>query len=68
VVKIEIGHMEKVLIALVRLPRLIRRGDWTSQIESLLGRSGLSVQDRRRLVTLLDLFGAPVAECSVSVR
>jgi hypothetical protein len=66
-VKIEIGQMEKALSALVRHPRLIRRDYWTSQIENLLGRSGLSVQDRQRLVALLDLLGG-VAECSVSVR
>jgi hypothetical protein len=67
-VKIEIGQMEKALSALVCHPRLIRRDYWTSQIESLLGRSGLSVQDRQRLVALRDLIGAPVAKSSVSIR
>lgn len=67
-VKIEIGQMEKALSALVRHPRLIRRDYWTSQVESLLGRPGLSVQDGQRLVALLGLLVAPVAECSVSVQ
>ncbi|MFP3565308.1 hypothetical protein [Paraburkholderia sp. SIMBA_030] len=66
-VKTEIGQLEKALNALVRRPRLILRDYWISQIEGLLGRPGLSVQDRQRLRALLDLLGTPVAECSVLV-
>jgi hypothetical protein len=67
-VKIEIGQLEKALNALVRRPWLLRRDYWISQVECLLGRPGLSAQDRQRLCTLLDLLGTPVAECSVSLQ
>ena len=67
-VKTEIGQLEKALNVLVSRPRLIRRDYWTSQIECLLGRSGLSAQDRQRLSTLLDLLGSTAAECGVSAQ
>ena len=66
-IKTDIGQLEKVLNAPIRRPRLIRRDYWVSQIECLLGRLGLSAQDRQRLGALLDLLGTPVAECSVPV-
>jgi hypothetical protein len=64
-VKTEIGQLEKALNALVCRPRLIRRDYWISQIEYLLGRPGLSAQDRQRLSVLLDLLIPSVAGCSV---
>ena len=67
-VKTEIGQLEKALSALVRRPRLIRRDYWISQIECLLGRPGLSAQDRQRLCALLDLLGSPVTEWSVLIQ
>ena len=67
-VKAEIGQLEKALNTLVRRPRLIRRDYWISQIECLLGRSGLSAQDRQRLRALLDLLGPLTAQCTVSAR
>ncbi len=67
-VKSEIGQLEKALNALVNRPRLIRRDYWTSQIECLLGRSSLSVHDRQRLSTLLDLLGRTAAECGASAQ
>ena len=67
-VKTDIGELEKALNALVRRPGLIRRDYWISQIECLLGRPGLSAQDRQRLRALLDLLGTPVAECTASVQ
>lgn len=66
--KCEIGQLEKALSALVHRPWLIRRDYWASQIECLLGRPGLSVQDRQRLRALLTLLGTPVAECGVSLQ
>ncbi|NPT45738.1 hypothetical protein GNZ12_31340 [Paraburkholderia sp. 1N] len=67
-VKTEIGELERALKALVHRPWLIRREYWALQIECLLGRPALSVQDRQRLRALLDLLGTPVAECSASVQ
>lgn len=67
-VKAEIGQLEKALNTLVRRPRLIRRDYWISQIECLLGRSGLSAQDRQRLRALLDLLGPLAAQCTASAR
>lgn len=67
-VKTEIGQLEKAMSALVHRPWLIRRDYWESQIECMLGRPGLSVQDRQRLRALLGLLGSPIAECSVSVQ
>ena len=67
-VKAEIGQLEKALNTLVRRPRLIRRDYWISQIECLLGRSGLSAQDRQRLRALLDLLDPLAAQCTASAR
>lgn len=67
-VKAEIGQLEMALNTLVRRPRLIRRDYWISQIECLLGRSGLSAQDRQRLRALLDLLGPLAAPCTASAR
>ncbi|MBB5446478.1 MULTISPECIES: hypothetical protein [unclassified Paraburkholderia] len=57
VVKTEIGQLEKALNVLIWRPRLIRRDYWTMQIERLLARTPLTVQDRQRLLALLDLLG-----------
>jgi len=64
VVKTEIGQLEKALNALVHRPQLIRRDYWTSQIESLLGQTGLSAQDRQRLHALREVLGLPRHECT----
>ena len=64
VVKTEIGQLEKALNTLVHRPQLIRRDYWLSQIESLLGQTGLSAQDRQRLYALRELLGLPTHECT----
>lgn len=66
-VKTDIEQMMRVLNVLARRPQLLRRDYWISQIECLLGRPGLSAQDRNRLSALVDLLGTPVAQCSVPV-
>ncbi|WP_254700402.1 hypothetical protein [Trinickia violacea] len=63
-VKTEIEQLEKALNALVHHPQLIRRDYWTSQIESVLERTGLSPQDRKRLQALRDLLGFLTGECT----
>jgi hypothetical protein len=67
-VKTEIGQLEKAVNALVHRPWLIRREYWALQIECLLGRPALSLQDRQRLRALLDLLGTPIAECIASAQ
>jgi hypothetical protein len=67
-VKTEIGRLEKSLNTLVRRPRLIRREYWLSQIDGLLERPGLSMQDRRRLRDLLDLLVTPGEQCGVMAQ
>jgi hypothetical protein len=66
-IKTDIEQLEKALNTLARRPQLIRRDYWLSQIDCLLGRPGLSAQDRNRLSALVDLLGTPVAQCSVPV-
>nr|WP_202031566.1 hypothetical protein [Paraburkholderia sacchari] len=62
IVKTEIGQLEKVLDALIRRPRLIRREYWISQIENLLEKPRLSPLDRQRLHALRDLLGDSPAD------
>ncbi|MGU7771195.1 hypothetical protein ACV229_13550 [Burkholderia sp. MR1-5-21] len=64
VVKTEIEQLEKALNVLVRLPQLVLRDYWVSQIEGLLEQTGLSSQDVRRLHTLRELFGFPADDCA----
>jgi hypothetical protein len=64
-IKTDIEQLEKALNALIRRPRLIRRDYWVSKIEGLLGRTGLSAQDRQRLGALRDLLVTPAEECGV---
>ncbi|CAN7726449.1 hypothetical protein [Paraburkholderia hospita] len=57
IVESEIGQLEKAVNTLVRRPRLIRQEYWTSEIEDVLERPGITARDRQRLSTLLDLLG-----------
>lgn len=54
----EIERLEKTVHTLGRLPWLIRREYWVSQIEELMQAPAISAVDRRRLGTLLDLLAA----------
>ncbi|HEX7937262.1 MAG TPA: hypothetical protein VF573_29885 [Paraburkholderia sp.] len=65
IVESEIGQLEKAVNALVRRPRLIRRDYWTSEVEGVLERPGISARNRQRLSALLDLLGTVANECWV---
>lgn len=64
--KNEIEQLEKTVHTLVRLPWLVRRQYWVSQIERLLDAATVSAQDRRRLVALLDLIATLPTDSEVS--
>jgi hypothetical protein len=51
-----IAQLEKAVSVLTSHPRLVRRDYWIAQIENLLSERGISVSDRQRLDTLLDLL------------
>ncbi|NRO98087.1 hypothetical protein GWC77_19355 [Paraburkholderia sp. NMBU_R16] len=57
-VKGEIERLEKTVHTLARLPWLIRREYWVSQIEHLLAATTISMTDRRRLAALLEQLSA----------
>ncbi|MEA3126306.1 MAG: hypothetical protein QOD67_3325 [Caballeronia sp.] len=69
-VSAEIDMVEKTLNELVRRPRLIRSSYWSTQIEGLLARPGLRVQDKARLAALHNLISgvAPTGENSQDLR
>jgi hypothetical protein len=54
----EIERLEKTVHTLARLPWLIRREYWVSQIEHLLEATTMSIVDRRRLTALLEQFSS----------
>jgi len=54
----EIERLEKTVHTLGRLPWLVRRDYWVSQIENLMQVPAISAMDRRRLGTLLDALSA----------
>jgi hypothetical protein len=54
----EIERLEKTVHTLGRLPWLIRREYWVSQIEHLLAATTTSMTDRRRLTALLEQLSA----------
>jgi hypothetical protein len=66
----EIDMVEKTLHELVRRPRLIRSTYWATQIESLMARPGLRVQDKARLAALLELINAvaPAGDLAQDLR
>lgn len=65
-VKDEIERLEKTVHTLARLPWLIRREYWVSQIEHLLEATTISVVDRRRLAGLLDQLSAMATDLPMS--
>jgi hypothetical protein len=69
-VSAEIDMVEKTLNELVRRPRLIRSSYWSTQIEGLLARPGLRVQDKARLAALHNLISgvAPTGEIAQDLR
>jgi hypothetical protein len=69
-VSAEIDSVEKTLNVLVRRPRLIRSSYWSTQIEGLLARPGLRVQDKARLAALHNLISgvASTGELSRDLR
>ena len=54
----EIERLEKTVHTLGRLPWLVRREYWVSQIEVLMQAPAISADDRRRLGRLLDALSA----------
>lgn len=54
----EIGQLEKTIHTLLRLPRLMRDGYLTEQIDGMLAAPGLGAADRRTLLGLRDLLAA----------
>jgi len=58
----EIERLEKTVHTLARLPWLIRREYWVSQIEHLLEATTMSIVDRRRLTALLEQLSSMPTE------
>ena len=54
----EIERLEKTVHTLGRLPWLVRREYWVSQIEVLMQAPAISADDRRRLGRLIDALSA----------
>ena len=58
----EIERLEKTVHTLARLPWLVRREYWVSQIQHLLETTTISVVERGRLAALLDQLSAMATE------
>lgn len=58
----DIGELERAVNTLVHRPGLIRRDYWRSEVERLLGRTGITARDRQRLHALHDLLGQVMEE------